>query len=218
MKSVLSVENVRCDTAGRAIVFEVGNLTLGNLYGHSGTDARSRASRDNFFGEVVPQLLTSRRKTGCIGGDLNCIVNKADATDHQEAKMSNSLKRVIKTFDMTDSFRDLFPKAKAFSRYYGDVRGQGATRIDRQYHFGDVTIQDARYLPLSFSDHHGLVVTICLPDPLSKIICPSGSPSFKLRDEVIYDLEFQHNLGSAMADWESIRAFGMDTLLWWEVM
>jgi hypothetical protein len=55
--------------------------------------------------------------------DLNCIVNKADATDHQDAKMSNSLKRVIRAFDMTDSFRNLFPKAKAFSRYYGDARG-----------------------------------------------------------------------------------------------
>ena len=48
------VENVRCDTAGRAIVFELGDLTLGNLYGHSGTDAISRASRENFYAEVVP--------------------------------------------------------------------------------------------------------------------------------------------------------------------
>ena len=31
VKSVLSVENVRCDTAGRALVFEVGDLTFGNL-------------------------------------------------------------------------------------------------------------------------------------------------------------------------------------------
>ena len=45
---------------------------------------------------------------------------------------------------MKDSFRSLYPKAKAFSRYYSDTRGQGATRIDRQYHFGEITIKEAR--------------------------------------------------------------------------
>ena len=91
VKSVFSVENVRCDTAGRALVFDLGGLTLGNFYGHSGTDAKSRANREQFFSEVMPQLLTSSRKVGCVGGDWNCIIDKADATDHQDAKMSNSL-------------------------------------------------------------------------------------------------------------------------------
>ena len=49
VKSVYSVENLRCDTAGRAIVFTVGGLTLENFYGHSGTDAVSRANREHFY-------------------------------------------------------------------------------------------------------------------------------------------------------------------------
>ena len=167
---------------------------------------------------MVPQLLTSRRKAGCVGGDLSCIISKEDATDHQDAKMSNSLKRVVKVFDMKDSFRSLYPKVKAFSRYYGDIRGHGATRIDRQYHFGNITIQEAKYLPLSFSDHHGLVVSICLPDPLTKIICPNGRPTFRLTDAVINDLLFQESLANAFVDWLNIKAFGMNTLLWWEVV
>ena len=218
VKSVYSVQNVKYDTSGRAIVFNMGELTFGNLYGHSGTDAQSRSSRENFFAEVVPQLLTERKRMGCIGGDLNCIIDKADATNYPESKMSNSLKRVTKVFDMKDSFRSLYPKVRAFSRYYGDTRGQGATRIDRQYHFGEITIKEAKYLPLAFSDHHGLVVTISLPDPISKLICPHPRPPFKLKDEVIYDHEFQQSLVNAMSDWQNIRAFGMDTLLWWEVV
>ena len=45
VKSVYSVQNVKYDTSGRAIVFDMGELTFGNLYGHSGTDAQSRSSR-----------------------------------------------------------------------------------------------------------------------------------------------------------------------------
>ena len=90
--------------------------------------------------------------------------------------MSNCLKRVIKVFDMRDSFRTLHPKVTTFSRYYGDTRGQGATRIDRQYHFGNITVKEAKYFALSFSDHHGLIVTICLPDPLARILCPKRRP------------------------------------------
>ena len=218
VKCVYSVENLKCDIAGRAIVFDIGNITFGNFYGHSGTDGRSRANRDNLYGEIVPQLLTSRKKDGCVGGDLKCIIEKADATNHPEAKMSNCLKRVVKAFSMKDSYRTLYPKVKAFSRYYADTRGQGATRIDRQYHFGNLTIKEAKYLPLSFSDHHSFVVTISLPNSLSRIICPKARSSYRLSDEVIYDPEFQESLALKMLEWQDIRAFGMDTLHWWEVV
>ena len=192
--------------------------TLGNIYGHSGTDAISRASREKFYAEVVPQLLTSRKLMGCIGGDWNSIVEQSDATVHPESKMSNCLKRVLKTFELKDSFRSLYPKTEAFSRYCGDSRGHGASRIDRQYHYGNISVHEARYLPLAFSDHHSLVVTICLPDPLSKLICPKSQQPFRLRDEVINDNLFQQSLSEAMVSWKNVRAFGMDTLPWWELV
>ena len=77
---------------------------------------------------------------------------------------------------------------------------------------------DAKYLTLAFSDHHGLVVTISLPDPLSKIICPKGAQSFRLRDEVILDSQFQQNLSEAMVGWSNVKQYGMDTLPWWELV
>ena len=69
---------------------------MGNFYAHSGTDARSRSSRENFCAEVVPQLLMNIKSTGCIGGDWNCIIDKSDATALPEGKLSNCLKRVVK--------------------------------------------------------------------------------------------------------------------------
>ena len=163
---------------------------------------------------MLPQLLTNTRNTGCIGGDWNCILDKSDATSHPEAKISNSLKRVVRTFDMYDSFRTLHPKIKAYSRYYDDARCQGATRIDRQYHWGNVTIKEAKYLPLSFSDHHGLVVKIFLPDPMGRILCPKGRPSFRLKEDVIMDTQFQGSLHEAMLGWRRVHSFVTDTLLW----
>jgi hypothetical protein len=67
-------------------------------------------------------------------------------------------------FDMKDSYRAMYPK----------VKGQGATQIDTQYYFGNITIKEAEYFPLTFSDHYGLVFTICLPEPLARILCPKG--------------------------------------------
>ena len=86
VKNDLCYENVKCDTAGRAIVFDIGEVTFGNFYGHSGTDAISRGNREHFCAEIVPQLLTNSRSVGCVGGDWNCIVDKADATAHPESK------------------------------------------------------------------------------------------------------------------------------------
>ena len=218
VKNELCVENIRCDTSGRAIVFDIGEFTLGNFYGHSGTDAGSRASREHFFAEVLPQLITNTKHAGFIGGDWNCVIDKNDATAHADAKFSNSLKRVTKAFNMHDSFRSIHPKLREFSRYYSDVRGQGATRIDRQYHWGNVTIASAKHLPLAFSDHHSLIVSVIPPDPFSKLLCPRGRPSFRLQEEVISDPKFQASLSGAMTEWEKVRSFGLDTLQWWEVI
>ena len=134
VKNDLTVENVMCDTKGRVLIFDIAGVTFGNLYLPSGTDATSRSSRENHFGEIIPQILVNRKSMGCIGGDLNCITNKQDATNNPEAKMSPSLKRLTKTFGWVDSFRSLYPAVSTFSRYYESRGVSGASRIYRQYH------------------------------------------------------------------------------------
>ena len=47
VKSDLHVDNILCDTGGRALVFNINNLTFANLYLQSGSDGQSRASREN---------------------------------------------------------------------------------------------------------------------------------------------------------------------------
>ena len=104
------------DTEGRAIVFNLGNITLGNFYAHSGTDAVSRGNREHFCGEIIPNLLINRKDSGEIGGDWNCITRKEDCTQYPESKMSPCLKRVVNTFNLADSFRHSLWKLYTIAR------------------------------------------------------------------------------------------------------
>ena len=105
-------------------------------------------------------MLVNSRDTGCMGGDFNCIVNKMDATNYPEAKMSKRLQRLTKLKNWQDSYSTLNASALVFSRYYENNMVEGATRIDRSYHFGDMRVAQAWYLPLAFSDHFGLITKI----------------------------------------------------------
>ena len=71
VKSDYNVENVKTDTMGRAIFYEINKMTFGNIYLQSGTDGISRGLRENFISETLPQLLVNCRDSGEIGGDLN---------------------------------------------------------------------------------------------------------------------------------------------------
>ena len=216
VRSDLDFKNVRCDTAGRAIIFDIGDISFGNLYAQSGTDGISRANRESFCGETLPNLLTNSKVSGCMGGDFNMIIDKKDATSNQEAKMSPTFKRLVQTFQWIDSFRILHPLANQFSRYYNNIRGEGATRIDRSYHYGDIKVSRATYHPLAFSDHHSHVLKVELPDPFARLLCPRSLPAFRIKVEVVQDELFRRQLSAAMITWHSIRSYGLDTLVWWE--
>ena len=92
VKTDLKIDNIRCDSEGRVIVFDLGDLTLGNIYLQSGTDAKSRAAREKYCCEVLPRLLINSKDSGCLGGDFNCIVDKKDATNYPESKMSKGFR------------------------------------------------------------------------------------------------------------------------------
>ena len=216
IRADLDYRNVRCDTSGRAIVFDIGEVSFGNLYGHSGTDGQSRANRENFYAEIVPNLFMNSKQHGCLGGDLNMIIDKQDATTNPESKISSTFKRLARSFNWTDSFRILHPTDQQFSRYYSSTRGEGASRIDRCYHYGSITVTSASYLPIAFSDHHAHVVTVKLPDPFARLICPKSKPSFRIKAEVVLDETFQRCLADAMLCWQEVRSFGLNVLTWWE--
>ena len=223
VKSNLTFENVRNDTEGRVILFDIGGLSLGNVYLPSGTDARSRSDRENYFSDIIPNLLVNSKESGCIGGDFNCIVDHIDATHYPEAKMSRCLQRLINLKDWKDSFRVLHPASRIYSRYYESNRGEGATRIDRNYQFGNnLQVIEAGYHPLAFSDHFALIVKLRLENPISKILSPRSRYQFRLTPEVIRDKVFKENLEVAMISWQRVKEFQggsrLGILQWWDML
>jgi exonuclease III len=173
VKSSLPIEDIILHQSGRIILFNVGSITFGNVYLPSGTDGPSRNSRENFCGETIPNLMVNSKNAGMIGGDWNNIIARDDCTRHPDAKMSPCVKRVVNTFSWVDTFRYLHPNTRNFSHYYGNTRiGEGATRIDRSYSFGNITPIEAKYVSVALSDHLSYIVKINLPAPLSTVLCP----------------------------------------------
>ena len=71
VKSNFLPENILYDLNGRIIVFNIGSITISNLYLPSGTDGVSKNSRENYLSVTLPQMLLNRKDYGIIGGDFN---------------------------------------------------------------------------------------------------------------------------------------------------
>ena len=105
------------------------------------------------------------------------------------------LDKLVQIFNMKDSFRFLHPRSSTFSHFYHTVQqGEGATRLDRSYNWGEITAMEARYVPVSFSDHLAYVVNYSLPVPMARILSPRSRPLFKIKPEVIKDQLFKERL------------------------
>ena len=213
----LTVESERYDEEGRVILLEIGELTVCNVYLPSGTDNRSRSKRDKYCAEILPRLLTNCKPLGLCAGDWNCIVHNRDASNHPNAKISNTLQRLIKLGRWRDCYREQYPEGQEYSRFYQKGTIKGASRIDRAYQWGEGEVTNSRHISLSFSDHHALEWSVKLPG-LEKIKNPRARPRFKISDEVVEDEEFRKRLMIGMESWERIRNFGSmtETLRWWD--
>ena len=126
--------------------------------------------------------------------------------------------RIIKVFEWKDSHRILFPSTTEYSHFYSVGQINGATRIDRKYIWGEVTVHRSEYIPVAFSDHYGVVSDISLLSAFTRQVFPRGSRSFKIRNAVAQDAIFQGRVSTAMENWKQIRNSGLDTLTWWELV
>ena len=57
----LITENIKCDTNGRVIAFDLGNITFCNVYLPSGSDPIMKNSRENYSAETIPQILINSK-------------------------------------------------------------------------------------------------------------------------------------------------------------
>ena len=188
-------------------------MSFVNLYLHSGTDQASRSEREDFINNI-PNVLLYKKKAGLLGGDMNSIVDKKDALNYPEQKMSKCFKKLINLYQMSDTFRQIYPHSKQFSRYYVWKGKEGATRIDRCYSWGNIRVQEAEYIVVSFSDHLAHVITFDTSSSQSKKSNRKKS-LYKIKHFVIEDDIFQNNVRNSFPEWIILKD-GLSPTFWWE--
>ena len=142
-----------------------------------------------------------------------------DSNRNAAQKVSPSLKTLVSSLAWTDSYRCLYPRNIQYSRIYSNAHhGEGASRIDRCYHWGDMTIEEAEYLSISFSDHLSLKLKYTLPLNIKHIVAPQVKPSFKIPPEVVDDEVFREKLEKALVGWRQAREPGKNSLAWWQYL
>ena len=95
------------------------------------------------------------------------------------------------------------------SRYYSNIQGEGASRIDRSYHWGPMKTFGAEYISVSFSDHLALKVSYIIPSKLDRGLTPQTKPAYKIPPNVVTDRLFQTRLTESMIGWEQIKSEGV---------
>jgi len=199
IRNNFTYENVIKDSEGRLIAVNVENMSLVNVYLHSGTDQSSKNERENYISNI-PNILLYKKRDGLFGGDMNSIVDKKDALNYPEQKTSKCFKKLMNIYKMSDSYRNIYPHSKQFSRYYVWKGKEGATRIDRCYSWGNVNVQEAEYLVVSFSDHLAHVVTFTTP-AIEKQHVTRRKTLYKIKHFVVEDELFQKNVRSTFQEW-----------------
>ena len=112
----------------------------------------------------------------------------------------------------------LLPNLSRFWRYYEQRGISGATRIDRQYHWGNNGPAFAEYKPVAFFDHLAHTVKVKILEPMSKMCSPRSHLLFKIRQELVGDQIFQERVHSAMGQWEEVKREGLPVPMWLEII
>ena len=219
IRSDLEVSNIHTDDDGRTLIFDAAGCMWGNLYLPSGSDGPSRAKREQYFSEFIPDLLVRRLAQGAVGGDLNSIISLPDSTRNPHSKLSPSCRNLVRAFSLSDCFRRLYPRAAQYSRHSRTVHhGEGASRIDRSYHWGELQVLEAVYNSISFSDHLSLLTHYRLPHRLDRHLAPLINPPFKISPIVVNDNSFRQKLKHSMQGWLQVKARGVGVLKWLEIL
>ena len=218
VKKDFNVTNIIKDVDGRIICLDIDEkLTVVNLYLPSGTDQQSKLKRESVV-DNLPNLLLYKKETGVIGGDLNSITEKKDSLLHPDQKMSKCFRKLIKLYNLSDAFRELYPNEKQFSRYYTWKGAAGATRIDRCYFWGDLKTEEAKYCAISFSDHLAHIVNFGIKNEPNLKDSPRKRSIYKIKHWLVKDAIFREMIRSKFDCWLDMKEYFSPVYLWEEVI
>ena len=146
----------------------------------------------------LSNLLLYKKENGIIGGDFNSITEKQDSLLHPDPKLSKCFWKVIKLYNLCDSFRQ-------FSRYYVWKGVREAMGIDRCYSWGTLKVNTAAYHAISFSDHLAHVVDFQSSADLYLKESPRKRSIYRIKHWLLKDSIFLDSIRVEFQNWLEIK-------------
>ena len=190
-KKSLNLENIYTIEECRLQSAQLGRLNLMNIYAPSGSE--NKFARREMFNQAVMRWYSSAHPNlPLAGGDFNCVLGRNDARFNAEKKSCVGLQTLVNSFNLTDTYRYLFPNNVEYTFH----RADSASRLDRFYapQFMMPYILSVQHLPQAYSDHCIVEMKINVPD-LQRLQTPTKSPRFsywKMNTGIIDD-DFNEN-------------------------
>jgi exonuclease III len=119
----LSIEEVKRLPTGRGMAVKIQNRWFVNLYAPSG--AEKKEERERFYATDIIQLLPTSCAKILLGGDFNCVLNRADATG--TFNYSSALDTLVRGIHLVDAWD------QSVRQMYTHYTATGASRLDRLY-------------------------------------------------------------------------------------
>lgn len=191
LRNNLNYSDVVLNINGRITSLTVDSINYINIYAHSGSAFKKE--RDILFRDDILVHLAHGREN-VIVGDFNCVLNGDDMSGSVK-NFCSGLKTLVESLDLKDVERVLLKNQKN----YTFVRGPSRSRIDRFYASEHIirVVREIKTVPLSFSDHHSVILKINVPQNQDTIFTGRGywklNSYFLAEDETLRRFETMYN-------------------------
>lgn len=154
LRKNLQFDHPILDPSGRIISVIVHGINFVNIYAYSGTNKKKL--RDEFFrSDIVVHLAKSKCELSVIGGDFNCILDKADSN----SAVKNFCSGLSSLVDQCH-FKDVMKELKTTEFTF--LRGESSSRLDRFYapEAFIKRVSKGKTIATAFSDHRAVFLKI----------------------------------------------------------
>lgn len=168
LRKNIQFSNVILNTNGRISSICVDSTNFINIYAHSGSNHKKE--RDELFSESI-LIHLAHGKENVLVGDFNCTLLSNDMSGPTK-NFCHGLNNLISSLDLKDVEKTILKSGTTFTF----VRGNSKSRLDRYYASADFITQvlDVKTVPLTFSDHHSVILKLNIDDSTNIIYTGKG--------------------------------------------
>lgn len=190
---------------GRLSSICIDSINYINVYAHSGSNFRKE--RDKLFTEEI-LIHLAHGKENVLVGDFNCVLEASDTNGSNN--ICQGLRQLTSSLDLKDVERCVLKNRVNFTFF----RGSSKSRLDRFYGSDNflTQVQNVTTLPLSFSDHHGVLIKLNVPDMSG--ISYIGRGYWKLNSFYLKNEDTNNRFASMYAALKTRNSF-INLSFWW---